>query len=271
MINFSELLWRSKRPRSQTARVSNTTSASKDISAELPNVPVDEVQLSPESRIVFFTDPRSPGADRFRFIRIRLRELQALGELRTLLITSPLPQDGKSTVALNLAATLAEGGKRSVLLIEADLHHPSLAKRLGLPRRAGLAECIESRLDPLSAISRVEPLGCYLLQAGEPCGNPAELLQGESVAGIVQRLASHFDWVLIDTPPVVPLTDAVCLLPLVDASLLVVRADTTPMETIDEAVAVLGPKHIVGIVLNGASRLNKVYSQYYRYGYYSKK
>ena len=90
------------------------------------DIEVEQVEVLPESRIVFHNEPRSPGADRFRYLRMRLRELWDAGKLRSLLITSPLPQDGKSTIALNLATALAEHGKRTVLLIEADLHHPTL-------------------------------------------------------------------------------------------------------------------------------------------------
>jgi capsular exopolysaccharide synthesis family protein len=200
---------------------------------------------------------------------MRLRELKAAVNLRKLLITSPLPQDGKSTVALNLATALAEGGKRSVLVIEADLYHPTLAQRLELPIRPGLGECLEKGLDPLSAIRHLEPLGWYLLAAGESSANPTELLQSEALAQVLQRLSSHFDWILFDTPPVAPLTDAVSLSRHVDASLLIVRAGCTPQESVKEALAALGQKHVLGIIFNAAEGLNRLYSEYY--GYYEKK
>ena len=92
---------------------------------QLDRILVEEVQVLPESRIVAHSDPRSAGADRFRYLRMCLRELWNTGKLKTLQITSPFPQEGKSTIALNLATALAQGGKRTVLLIEADLHRPS--------------------------------------------------------------------------------------------------------------------------------------------------
>jgi capsular exopolysaccharide synthesis family protein len=232
-------------------------------------IPIEEVNLKPESRIVIHTEPRSPGADRFRFLRMRLRVIKTLGKLKTLLITSALPQDGKSTIALNLATALAEGGKRTVLLIEADLYHPSLCLRLGLPGRHGLAECLESGLDPLSVLRHLEPLHWYLLSAGEPRGNPTELLQSDSLPDLLQRLSPYFDWILIDTPPVAPLTDAVTLAQHVDGCLLVVRADRTPRGAVEEAMKLLGPKRVLGMLFNGAAGLNQLYSQYY--GYYGKK
>ncbi|MBZ5676608.1 MAG: CpsD/CapB family tyrosine-protein kinase [Acidobacteriia bacterium] len=202
---------------------------------------------------------------------MRLRELKDLTKLQSLLITSPMPGDGKSTIALNLATALAERGKRSVLLIEADLYHPSLAEGLGLEERGGLAECLENQHDPMSLLRCLEPLGCYLLPAGKPVSNPTELLESESFSSVMRSLSPHFDWILIDTPPVIPLTDAVSLSRRVDGSLLVVRADRTPRDAIDQAVSLLGPKHVLGIVLNASDRLNKVYSKYYGYGHYDKK
>jgi len=236
---------------------------------QLRHVQVDEVQINSETRLVFHTDPSSPAADRFRFLRMRLRTLKGLGKLKSLLITSALPQDGKSTMALNLATAMAEGGKHSVLVIEADLYHPSLSQRLGLSARAGLAECLESEIDPLSLLRRLEPLHWFVLQAGTPKGNPTELLHSESLPRLLQRLAPYFDWILIDSPPVAPLTDALLISQHIDASLMVVRADYTPRESVEEALKLLGPKKVLGILFNGVDGLNQKYSKYY--GYYGKK
>ncbi len=198
---------------------------------ELRQVPVREVTVEPESRIIFHTEPRSAGADRFRFLRMRLRELWNAGKLKSLLITSPLASDGKSTIALNLATALSEAGKRTVLVIEGDLHHPSLTERLGLKPEPGLAECLERGVDPLSSLNRIEPLGWYLLEAGKPGGNPTELLQSDTLSKVIQKLSPHFDWILIDAPPVTPLTDSLSLVRQVSAALLVAREGRTPRKS----------------------------------------
>jgi capsular exopolysaccharide synthesis family protein len=263
MINFSELLWKPPRVAGGRAPSANQVSEMLVEARELGQVPVVEVQISPESRIALFSYPLSPGADRFRFLRMRLWELKETANLRSMVITSPLPQDGKSTIALNLATALAEQGKRSVLLIDADLYHPSLAQHFGFPPEPGLSECLKDGLDPLSALRRLEPLGWYLLQAGVVQGNPAELVQSNALSSMIQRLSPLFDWILIDTPPVAPLTDAVSISRHVDASLVVARADRTPREAIEQAIALLGPKHVVGILLNAAEGLNRLYSEYY--------
>lgn len=237
--------------------------------SDLGQIPVEEVEVKASSRIIVLSEPRSPGADRFRYLRMRLRELRANGQLKSLVVTSPLPRDGKSTVALNLATVLAEGGKWNVLLVEADLHRPSMARILGIPRRPGLADCLESGLDPMSAFRRLEPLGWHLVQAGEPKGNPTESLQSPVLTRVVATWSARFDWVIIDSPPVAPLTDALCLARIADASLLVLRAGNTPRDSVEEALSLLGPGRVAGIVLNGAKGLNRLYAKYS--GYYGKK
>jgi len=196
---------------------------------------------------------------------MRLRELQQTANLRTLAVTSALPQDGKSTVAMNLATALAERGDRRVLLVEADLHHPTIARDLKITCRAGLGECLETGQAPLSSVSRLEPLGWYLLQGGSVAGNPTDLLHTERFSDIVRQLSSHFDWVLFDTPPVAPLTDALSVSKQCDATLVVVRAHRTPSSAVDEALELLGPKKVAGIIFNGAEGLNRLYYKYSSY------
>lgn len=241
-------------------------------------VPVVQVTMRQESRLVLLTDPRGPGADRFRLLGMRLRAFQLLGMrfraskesagLRKLMVTSPLPEDGKSTIAVNLATALAEGGKQKVLLVEADLRHPSTAGILDIPPQPGLAECLQEGLHPTSVIQRLEPLGWYLLQAGEAKRDPGELLEPDAVGELLEQVAPFFDWVIIDTPPVTPLTDALIFSSHTDASLLVVRADRTPREAVEDALARLGKSHVLGVVFNGAEGLNRLYSKYY--GYYGR-
>jgi capsular exopolysaccharide synthesis family protein len=236
-----------------------------DQASKFARIPVEEVDVLPESRIIFHTDPNSPGADRFRLLRMRLRVLWNARKLRTLLITSPLPGDGKSTIALNLATALAERGKRNVLLIEADLHHSLLTEHLGIKSGPGLAECLEDGLNPLSVVRRLEPLGWYLLAAGRPRSTPTELVQGDEFSVTMEKLSPHFDWILIDSPPVTPLTDALSLARHANATLMVARAGRTQSEAIERAIALLGQEHLLGIVLNGVEELDQLYSGYYGY------
>lgn len=235
------------------------------------SIAAGSAQVGPGAEVAVHDEPSGVLADRLRFLRAHLRSLWSEDKLKSLLITSPSPQDGKSTVALNLAVVLAEMGKRRVLLVEADLHHPTVIKRLCLGYRTatGLADCLEGEADPFAVIQRIEPLEIYWLPAGTPCIHPTELLQSDALPGIMQAVRKHFDWVVVDAPPVQPLSDALLLRQRTDATLLVVRSGRTAGGAIEEAVALLGKKHILGIVLNGVEGLNRAYSKYY--GSYSGK
>lgn len=227
-------------------------------------IPSETVQVRPEIRVVAHTDPRGPTADRLRFLRLRLNQVWNAEKLKRILITSPQPHDGKSTIALNLAITLAEEGKRNVLLVEGDLHRATLSKVLGLGGRPGVAESLESNVDPCSLIRRLEPLGCYFLPAGNPKNNPSELLHGGGLPAMMDAVSPHFDWILIDSPPVAPLTDALSWKERADATLLVARAGRTPTQATEEALNLLGRKHVLAIVLNGVEGIDRTYKKYYK-------
>lgn len=251
---------------SAAAVVPETGARTGNVSATItaPEFPVEEAILSPENRVVYYDDPRSPAADRFRLLRMRLKEHWSAGKLKKLLVTGALAHDGKSTVVLNLATALAERGKRTVLVIEADLHHSSISASMRLKPSAGLTECLtDDTTSPLSAIRRIEPLGWYLLPAGEPRRNPTELLQTPGFGQLMRTVSPCFDWILIDSPPVIPLTDSLSLQQHADASLLVVRAGQTPREAVEQTIALLGKKNIVGVVLNGIEARDHLYYQYY--------
>ena len=229
-------------------------------------VGTEECTISPESHVVAYHNPASAGADRFRLAQIRLKSLQASRGLKSILITSPMPGDGKTTVALNLATALSENGKVPVLLLEADVYRPTVLKRLGLKPWAGLSECSRRGEDPMLAIRRINPLGFYLLPAGQRMDNDANILQSTFTSQLVKSLAaSSFGWVLIDAPPTTPVADVLTLNAHADATLLVARAGQTPRDAIEESARNLGRERIIGIILNGVEGLNKVYSQYYGY------
>jgi capsular exopolysaccharide synthesis family protein len=227
---------------------------------------VETVGLPSGVRIVTQVDPTSPTADRYRYLRFRLQSLRKAGNLKTILVASPLPRDGKTTVALNLATTLVEKGTQSVLLIDADLHRSIATMLLGLEGKQGLSDCLEHDLDPLLSLKMVHPLGWHFLPSGgKTSANPTELLQGPRLPRIVEGLSNRFDWIVLDSPPTLPLTDACILSHHTDGTLLVLRAGQTPQEAANQAVTILGKKTLVGVVLNGADPLSKPYHGYGEY------
>ena len=273
MSHLRNLLWRSPAHEQVPSTIPITTaledriaprSLASAIVTALPQFPIEETHVGPESRLAYHFEPRSQAAERFRLLRMRLKEYWNAGKLKKLLITSALANDGKTTVLLNLATALAERGKRSVLVVEADLHRSTIADTLKLRLGQGLTECLTNEaLPPLSVIRRIEPLGWHFMPAGEPRRNPTELLQTPALGKLMLKLSTSFDWVLIDSPPVVQLTDPISLQQHADASLLVVRGGRTPREAVDQAIALLGKKNILGVVLNGVEAKAHPYYQYY--------
>lgn len=243
--------------------------------AELPAVvplsPLDRasqetVSNLEASRLIVLTDPRSPHADRIRYLRMHLRSLAKSGGLRTIVVTSAQPKDGKSTISSNLATSLAEHGKRRVLLVEADLHQPSLAQGLMIPQRPGLSECLEAGADPFEMLIRLEPLEIFLLPAGKPRDHsPSDLIQSEACGRLIEKLKAHFDWIVIDTPPVEALSDSIAISRHADGVLFVVRADETPRRSVSHAIDQIGRSRVLGVVLNAAEGLGNLYSKYGRY------
>jgi capsular exopolysaccharide synthesis family protein len=233
---------------------------------DLRCIQAKQIDVRPEDRLVSYTDPSSRAADTLRLLCRRLRKLWTERKVKSILVTSPLPKEGKSTIALNLATALVQQRYCRVLLLDCDLHRSSLTQQLGLTSNVGLAECLEYRVNALSAIQRIEPLGLYFLPAGVlPIENPTELLQTQALPGVIQEVSGRFDWVVIDSPPVLSLSDAISLADHVDGTLLVARAGCTSSKAVDDTIALLGSKQVLGLVLNGVQKLDRPYARYDRY------
>jgi capsular exopolysaccharide synthesis family protein len=222
-------------------------------------------QLGPESRLVFHVEPKGPGAERYRLMRHQLQAAHTQANINALLITSPGAGEGKSTVSLNVAASLAEKRNQRVLLLEGDLRRPSLERGLGLKLSSGLNQCFRDKAGIATAVWRIEPLGFYLLPAGKALDDPAELLTSEWFSEAVAKLKASFDWVIIDTPPAIPIVDALSLKRFADACILVAWAGRTQQAAITEAIRILGRNFVLGMILNGLEKLDRGYYEYYRY------
>jgi capsular exopolysaccharide synthesis family protein len=220
---------------------------------------------SPDSRLVSLTDPASLGAEKFRFLGVSLRQLQQTRPLKKVLVTSTIPEEGKSFVSANLAVTLAQRRPQRILLVEGDLRRPALSARFGLPKLPGLCEWLQSDLRSITSIYHLEQCGFWILPAGRAPDNNVELMQSERLAELMNQLAGWFDWILIDSPPVVPLADTSVWIRSVDGVLLVVREGTTQKRQLARGLRVLERSKLLGVVLNSSS--NSAHDNYYeRYG-----
>jgi capsular exopolysaccharide synthesis family protein len=221
--------------------------------AELPvEFPALEVSVKPSSRLVYFTEPDSLAAEKFRFLGVRLRQLQQTRRLKKVLVTSTIPEEGKSLVSANLAGVLARR-KQRVLLIEGDMRRPTLAQQFGLGRLAGLAEWLQSGQQTPSNIYRLGGPGLWLMPAGEPPANPLELMQSGRLSQLMTQLSSQFDWIIVDSPPLLPLADTTVWARLTDGTLLVAREGKSEKKQLQRGLEALKKSDLLGIVLNGCA------------------
>ncbi len=230
---------------------------------------IGNLASSEERGVVVADQPRSPVAESFRSLRTNLEFAEVDRPLRTILVTSPGPNEGKTTVATNLAAVIAQGHKR-VVLMDADLRRPSVHKRLGISNRRGLSDIFRGTLD-LRDVIRPWHNSFAVVTSGSLPPNPAELLGSAKMSQLLSQLEQYTDMVVLDSPPIV-VTDAPVLASKVDGVVMVVRPGHTP---IDAAKAMLeqlnrAGARVVGVVMNRVPRRSAYYYSYELYApYYS--
>jgi len=203
--------------------------------------------------------------ERFRTLRSRLYQIAAAQPLRSLLITSSLPMEGKTFIATNLAQSFIRQTDRRVLLIDADLRASRLHLSLGAPDKPGLADYLDGHADEFQ-VTQVGPEGnLCLIPGGKPTADPSGLLHSARMKQFVEKMSQVFDWVIIDSPPAVAVHDASVLADMCDGVLFVVRAGATDFEIAEKASAEFREKNLLGVVLNQVTK-DSSYGQYY-YGY----
>ncbi len=218
--------------------------------------------------VVSLAKPTSPAAEAYRSLRTSLQFARQERELRTILVTSPAAGEGKTSTLSNLGAMFAQAGQR-VVLVSCDMRRPRLGQFFGLDESQGLTTAILGEL-PVEELVQAVPGddNLWLLGSGQLPPNPAELLHGRRIQEVFSALRGLFDLVLIDSPPVLPVTDAVLLAKDADATLLIVAAGQTSRGDLQRAAEKLAHVNarVVGLVLNEATRRSGSYG--YRYGYY---
>jgi capsular exopolysaccharide synthesis family protein len=194
--------------------------------------------------------PKSLAAEQYRQLRTRLSHAEGASNLRTVLITSPQKGEGKSVTSANLALTMAQELQRRVIIVEADLRKPSLQHLFGLPPGPGLSEYLSGAAELKDVMRFLPDHNLTVIHAGSAPTNPAELLGSTAMRRLLDQLRTRYDRVLLDTPPVLPLADVAVLAPLVDGTLLVVRAGVTPKPAIENALRAFDSSRLLGVVLN---------------------
>jgi receptor protein-tyrosine kinase len=189
-------------------------------------------------------------AEQFRLLHTRLQRLQERRRLRSIVITSALPQEGKSFVALNLAAVMSQYSSERVLLLEADLRRPSYCAALGLDLAAGLGEYCRSNQGLARFVYRIRGANFCLLPAGQETSSPMEVLASAAMGDILEETGRVFNWVLVDSPALVPAADSALLSHLCDGVLLVVRRNRTSNAALREARERIEQEKLLGVALN---------------------
>ena len=229
----------------------------------------ESVPSEMDERLKAFIAPGSLSAECFKLLRAKIFTKRGVAP-RSITVTSPLPAEGKTTVALNLAINIAQSVNEHVVLVGCDLRRPVLGKILGIGACDGLREYLEQgvTIAPYLVNTFIDKL--TLLPAGNPPPNPSELLSSEKMRKLVHELKARYEdrYIIYDATPAQFASETMTLCSITDAVLLVVRHGKTPKKAIEETVKNIGQEKIMGIVFNGNSEMSHDYKDYYHY--YSK-
>ena len=206
-----------------------------------------------EEHLVSLLAPHSADAERYRMLRHDVETLRKNDNLQVLAVTSPLAGDGKTTTAINLAASLAQATAARVLLADVDLRRPSVARQLGLDgsRHSFVDALVGPGLTLEDMVEQLPQFNLSVLQAGEATGTTYELLKSSRLKELVDEARRRYDYIVLDTPPFVPVPDGRLITKCADGVLVVLAANRTPRGALAEALSLIDPAKIVGLVFNG--------------------
>jgi capsular exopolysaccharide synthesis family protein len=208
----------------------------------------------------------SSGSERFRTLRSRLYQVSAVQSVRRVLLTSSVPEEGKTFVASNLAQSMVRQADRKVMLVDADLRASRLHMTLGTENEPGLSDYLSGERELTEIVQRGDADNFCFIPSGRHVSNPSELLHSDKMKHLLEKMSELFDWVILDSPPANAVHDASILADMCDGVLFVVRAGTTDYETAKKAAAEFETKNLLGVVLNRVEKQN-AHGEYYYYGY----
>ncbi|MGA9642330.1 MAG: CpsD/CapB family tyrosine-protein kinase [Terriglobales bacterium] len=217
----------------------------------------------PLTMLFFQGDETRMGAEEFRTLRSRLYQIREKMPLKRLLVTSAMPKEGKSFVAANLAQVMVRQQGRRALVIDADLRNPGLHRHLGTTGSPGLSEYLMGECDEIAALQRGPMENLFFLPAGRVAPSASELLANGRLKVLLQRLEPFFDWIILDSAPVIPVSDSTIVAGSCDGVLMVVRSNVTPSPLAKKAREEFPDKLLLGVVLNGTPTENMSQSKYY--------
>ena len=239
-----------------------------DMQAVIRNVAISAYNPAKEALLVSPLNPREAPAEEFRTIRTRLNHMQTMQPLHTLVVTSASPAEGKSFTAMNLAVTQSQLADKRVLLADFDFRRPTVDKNFQIPSSPGITNYLLGKAPLHDVIRKIEGTNLFVMPAGEPVPNPLELLNLKECRALINGLRNYFDWVILDSPPLLFAADGNLLATMCDGTVLVVRIGTTTFDSVTRALQSLCENNVLGVVVNGARR-GELYSKYtYYHDYY---
>jgi len=227
-----------------------------------------------DPRLVTFLNPDSFESDQYRMLRFAIDRACPSEGSRVIAVTSSIPGEGKTLTSANLAGVIGHGSQARVLMVDADLRRPSLARVLGRAnahRGWGLVDAILDRRLSLEQIAwKREPFNLSAVTSRRPQADTYELLANGRFGELLRDARQRFDYVIVDTPPVLPTPDSRLLVQYIDGYVIVVAADKTPRKLVEETLALLGPAKILGLIFNRESYKHSRYGKYYYRAYSSR-
>jgi capsular exopolysaccharide synthesis family protein len=234
---------------------------------------VQEVPLrtATDSLLIDVARPHEAPMEEFRTLRTRLNHMKSLQPIHSVVVTSPSPAEGKSLSAANLALAQAHLAGNTTLLADFDFRRPIVHTLFGIDRSPGITDYLLGKVPLHQAMRKVAGTNLYVMPAGEAVINPLELLNLREVKLLLDRLPTLFNWIILDSPPLLFAADASLLSTLCHGTLLIVRIGHTTIDSVTRAMQSLCNNNVVGIVVNGARR-GELYSKYtYYHSYYTPK
>jgi capsular exopolysaccharide synthesis family protein len=211
--------------------------------------------LAADSRLVCLTDQGGLAAEKFRVLGLKLRNLRERRKLKRIVVTGTAPEEGKSLVAANLALNQSRSKVLKTLLVDGDLRRPALASRFGLDHSLpGLSECLRGERQLSEVVYKLNGSGLWFLPAGCAPENPLDLMQSGRLPELLDRLGKFFDWIVIDTPPVIPVADTTFWMKLADGVLVVIREGVSEKKVVERALESFDRAALLGVVVNSCSR-----------------
>jgi protein-tyrosine kinase len=226
-------------------------------------VPLPEFGIGDRHKLIVGEGVDPAMVEQYRHLAAVMHHAQKASGVRSVMVTSALPAEGKTLTATNLALTLSESYQRRVLLIDADLRRPRMREMFGLPPTEGLTDSLATARDGRLPVHQITP-HLWVLTAGRVLPDPMSLLVSPAMKELLDDAKDSFDWVVVDTPPIAILPDANLLASMIDTTLLVVAAASTPYPMVQRAAQAVGTNRILGVVLNRAEKTGMPSS----YGYY---